>query len=532
MANHYDGQPSKRLKTDFVGGVGNDGGYDDPHKTPPSVVLHVRGLSERAMEQDLMDAVQHFGPVTHIHMMPRKRQALVEFQDIQAARSCVMYCQNNQIFVAGQPAFFNYSTSQRIERQHGADFEKNKPNQVLLMTILNPAYPITTDVVQKICAQFGEVQRIVIFKKNGVQAMVEFDSVDSATCAMQQLNGADIYSGCCTIKIEFAKPTRLNVFKNDNDSWDYTQPNLGKYGQQVSETPAPPRRAPLLQEPPQGGRMRDDRRGPMAPYDDYGGDGGGYGGIPGGPPGRRPGFGPVPDRGYGPPVDRYSNPAQGIGGSPQGAVVMVYGLNPDKVNCDRLFNVFCLYGNVLRTKFLKSKPGVAMIQMGDATAVERAIHHLNNTYYFDNKMQIGRSKQAYLNDVPQPYTLPDGSTSFKDYMGSRNNRFTSVEQANKNRIQSPSKVVHFYNVPFGITEEQVKKLFEEVEAIPPDKVIVFPAKSERSASGLAEWERPEGAFEALVIANHMQVPNPNGKFPYTLKLCFSSVPRGSDQKHD
>lgn len=36
----------------------------------------------------------------------------------------------------------------------------------------------------------------------------------------------------------------------------------------------------------------------------------------------------------------------------QGAVVMVYSLNMEKTNCDKLFNLFCLYGNVVRV----SKP--------------------------------------------------------------------------------------------------------------------------------------------------------------------------------
>ena len=31
-----------------------------------------------------------------------------------------------------------------------------------------------------------------------------FDNLDSATRAKQLLNGADIYSGCCTLKIEYA----------------------------------------------------------------------------------------------------------------------------------------------------------------------------------------------------------------------------------------------------------------------------------------------------------------------------------------
>lgn len=85
--------------------------------------------------------------------------------------------------------------------------------------------------------------------------MIKFDSLEAAERAKQSLNGCDIYSGCCTLKIEFAKvkygvntvicifnlcfnaiyskviisfqPTRLNVYKNDNESWDYTNNALG-----------------------------------------------------------------------------------------------------------------------------------------------------------------------------------------------------------------------------------------------------------------------------------------------------------------
>ncbi|CAH2232323.1 jg26322 [Pararge aegeria aegeria] len=70
--------------------------------------------------------------------------------------------------------------------------------------------------------------------------MMRFESIESATRAKEALHGCDIYSGCCTLKIEFAKPERLNVFKNDQDSWDYT----------LSEDVQPTQRsAPLLQSP-------------------------------------------------------------------------------------------------------------------------------------------------------------------------------------------------------------------------------------------------------------------------------------------
>lgn len=55
--------------------------------------------------------------------------------------------------------------------------------------------------------------------------------------------------------------------------------------------------------------------------------------------------------------------------------------------------------------------------------------------------------------------LPDGTPSFKDYMGNRNNRFTNPEAANKNRILPPSKMLHFFNAPFGISEDEMKKVY-------------------------------------------------------------------------
>ena len=40
--------------------------------------------------------------------------------------------------------------------------------------------------------------------------------------------------------------------------------------------------------------------------------------------------------------------------------------------------------------------------------------------------------------------------------------------------------------------------------------------------GLIGFETVSEAVEALVCCNHLPVPNPTGKFPYIMKLCFSS----------
>lgn len=75
-------------------------------------------------------------------MMPFKRQALVEFEDNESAKKCVMFAADEPVYIAGQQAFFNYSTSKRITRPGNAD-DPAGGHKVLLLSIQNPLYPIT-----------------------------------------------------------------------------------------------------------------------------------------------------------------------------------------------------------------------------------------------------------------------------------------------------------------------------------------------------------------------------------------------------
>lgn len=104
---------------------------------------------------------------SYVMMMPFKRQALVEFSELQSADRCVSCGAKEPVYIAGtsmalpllrrqqgarlpacicstgQQAYFNYSTSKRITRPTNAD-NPNSGNKVLLLSIQNPLYPITT----------------------------------------------------------------------------------------------------------------------------------------------------------------------------------------------------------------------------------------------------------------------------------------------------------------------------------------------------------------------------------------------------
>lgn len=429
--------------------------------------------------------------------------------------------------------------------------EPQKPNHIVLMTIRNALYPIDVEVIYKISSPLGRVARIVIFRKNGVQALVEFENVEQATRAKTELDGADIYQGCCTLKVEFAKPSKLNVYKNDKDTWDYT----GCLDEKAKDQGR--HKAALLGPPPVSNNGFNNHPGPSGPpsgppsynpsYDDFNRsrqprNGSGYNeggfdyhhgyGPKSGFEGRRE-LAPYGERERDfPPQSRGGGGGANFSSLPPpmqnaGCVLMVYGLAP-RINAAHLFNLFCLYGNVIRVKFLRSKPGCAMVQMGDGASVDRAVHNVHNTVMFDQTVQVSFSKQPFLHEEAKAYDLPDGSPSYREYSKSRNNRFTNTELAAKNRIRPPSATLHFFNAPHDISEEKLRDIFVKEDLIPPIRVTMFENKNLKSQTGMLEFDTIQHATEGLLICNHAPIQSPTSPFPFLIKLCFTS---GSYPKH-
>ncbi|XP_040042809.2 heterogeneous nuclear ribonucleoprotein L-like isoform X1 [Gasterosteus aculeatus] len=480
---------------------------EDGHRIPPSPVVHVRGLCDAVVEADLVEALDKFGNICYVMMMPFKRQALVEFDGVESAERCVSRGTSEAVCVAEQQAFFNFSTSQRITRPTNAD-DPASGNKVLLLSIQNPLYPITTDVLYTVCNPVVHVLRIVIFKRNGIQAMVEFGSVEDAQRAKLVLNGADIYAGCCTLKIEYARPNRLNVVRNDNSSWDYTKPfalqREGGKGRQrqaiLGEHPSNSygSHCPLLPLPANCRyRRRSEEMQDMIAY---------------------PLLLPKTSTSY-----SYSSSSSShfMGQGASSSVAMVSGLHPAKMNCGCVFNLFCLYGNVEKVKFMKSVPGTALVEMGDEYAVDRAVTHLNNIKVFGQKLNVCVSKQQAV--IPsQVFELADGCSSYQDFGLTRNNRFSSA-QSSRNIIQPPAAVLHFYNAPPTLSQHQLHELCAERDVPAFTKFKVFDAKSgSKTLSGLLEFDSKTEAVEALTVLNHHQIRIPNCSNPFTLKLCFST----------
>jgi RNA recognition motif-containing protein len=454
---------------------------EDP--SAASKVLHVRNVDPNNSHEELLSFVSQFGAVASICFLSKFNQALIEMDSVQAASSVIMYSKSTPVFVTGKEVHFSYSKSQNINTQArqaaGSDGAAGAAaggiSNILLCTILNPLFSITVDVIHAIMSPFGTVYRIVIFGKNGVQALVEFDSPMPAAQAKAALEGKDIYAGSCTLKIEFSRSTKLNVHVNNDKTRDYTN---------ITLPAGPPGAPPAL--------------------------GMGAMGYPG-----------VDPAGYYGGAAAYGVPAAAEPATR--SVLIVYGFDDTFTTPDRVFNLFCLYGNVNKVKVLPNKKGT-LIQMGDNTAADYASQNLNGLQVFGQQLQIQYSKHPYIADSRQDSTAdPAAAPTTKDFSSSTLNRFRTPNPNAYKHIYRPSQTIYFSNAPKEYTEDSFLQLFSSQNVVPPVQIKFFslpanPAKGGEASErriGLMEFSSPTAAAEALIIANNQRLGS------HTLKLAFS-----------
>uniref|UniRef100_A0A0N5ADQ1 RRM domain-containing protein n=1 Tax=Syphacia muris TaxID=451379 RepID=A0A0N5ADQ1_9BILA len=415
-----------------------------------SPVVHVRNLNPLATEADLVEALSHFGCVSYVFCIPKKRMALVEFEEASDAQNCVEYASGHAIYVAGDEAQFAYSISKKVQRY---GLESAEPNHVLILTVYKAFYPINVKVIHQICSPYGNVKRIVIIRRILLQSLVEFDTVEEARTAKRAINGADIYTGCCTIKAEFAKPDVVNVQSNTMDAWDFTN---------------------TLEISPNKFHSGVDNN--LICND----------------------FGVV-----------------------NGPVIMVYGIDQIHFNCLKLFNLFCLYGNCEKVKFMRRKVNTAMVQMGSVMQAYVAISNIHGLEVFGCKLSLEGSKQMEIH-MTNKFTLPDGTNSLEDYTNSRNQRYSSHEAAAKNRIVAPVKMLHWFNAPPEVTESAVAQVFNGMVSEVPVNIMKFNTKNDsRSSKGICVFDSLRGAAEAVMLVNHTPMASSTSKYPYIFKLTFA-----------
>ncbi|KAH7671231.1 RNA recognition motif domain-containing protein [Dioscorea alata] len=200
--------------------------------TEPSKVIHIRNVGHEITENDLLQLLQPFGVVTKIVMLRAKNQALLQMYDVSSAVTALQYYGNMQPNIRGRNVYMQFSSHQELttteqSSQGRKGDQDSQPNRILLVTIHHLLYPITVEVLHQVFSPHGFVEKIVTFQKSaGAQALIQYQSRQSAVQARNTLQGRNIYDGCCQLDIQFSNLNELQVNYNNERSRDFLNPSL------------------------------------------------------------------------------------------------------------------------------------------------------------------------------------------------------------------------------------------------------------------------------------------------------------------
>eukprot|EP01138_Halocafeteria_seosinensis_P002041 gb/GECG01002090.1/.p1 GENE.gb/GECG01002090.1/~~gb/GECG01002090.1/.p1 ORF type:complete len:426 (+),score=42.46 gb/GECG01002090.1/:1-1278(+) len=206
--------------------------YSGPSAEQSTKVVFLYNLPERSSYHEISLLAEPFGPAQKVHLLRMKRQAFVQFPNEQCAAFFIDHLSETRVAVRG--SVIRAAPSRRKEvvlpdesQRRTMEADENPPSCVLLVTVLHCMYPVNVDVLQQVFGRFGGLLKIIIFSRNeNISALVEFDSVETATAAKVSLDGQCIYTDCNTLRVQFSRMESITVKYNNEKSRDFTDPTL------------------------------------------------------------------------------------------------------------------------------------------------------------------------------------------------------------------------------------------------------------------------------------------------------------------
>ncbi|CAA6667654.1 unnamed protein product [Spirodela intermedia] len=441
----------------------------------PSKVIHVRNVGPEISESDLLQLVQPFGVVTKLVMLRAKNQALLQMHDLASAVTALQYYASIQPNVRGRNVYMQFSSHQELttmdQSSQGRRDQDSQPNRIILVTIHHMLYPITVEVLHQVFSSYGFVEKIVTFQKSaGFQALIQYQLPQNAIQARTALQGRNIYDGCCQLDIQFSNLNELQVNYNNERSRDFTNPSL------PSE---------------QKGRPSPSGYGDAGSL--YALQAAGAGGVAFPQMGNAAAIAAAFSGGLPP----------GITGTNDRCTILVSNLNPDRIDEDKLFNLFSIYGNIVRIKLLRNKPDHALVQMGDGFQAELAVHFLKGAMLFGSRLEVNFSKHPSISAGPET----------REYAGSSLNRFNRNAVKNYRYCCAPTRMIHLSALPPEVTEEEIAAHLEEHGPVAGTKLFEVNGKKQ----ALVLFDSEEQATEALVCKHASNLAGS------TVRISFSQL---------
>jgi len=478
---------------------------DTMKQNSPSRVIHIRNIPNDVTEAEIIHLGIPFGRVTNVLVLKGKNQAFLEMEDEQSASSMVNYFTNCVAQLRERSVYVQFSTHKELKTDQthsnasasaqaalqaaqalsgegpggqtgtgGGGSNKapgGGPNTVLRVIVEHMVYPVTLDVIYQIFSRVGKVLKIVTFTKNNTfQALIQYPDVITAQAAKLSLDGQNIYNACCTLRIEYSKLANLNVKYNNDKSRDYTNPTLptgdptmdsalqlgvaaSGGGQGMLGSPFGMAAMGLAAANPLTAAAYGNPNALTAAATAAGMSG--LTGFPLGAGNNVAGQGGQGPAAFGQSALRF----QGAGGAGTGSVLLVSNMDETQTECDHLFILFGVYGDVQRVKILFNKKDTALVQMAEPQQAVLAMNHLDKVKLWNKQIRVMPSKHTNV-QLPKEGQPDAGLT--KDYSTSSLHRFKKPGSKNYSNIYPPSATLHLSNIPSSVEEEDLRNAFNAI----------------------------------------------------------------------
>eukprot|EP00992_Anisonema_acinus_P008009 TRINITY_DN407_c0_g1_i1.p1 TRINITY_DN407_c0_g1~~TRINITY_DN407_c0_g1_i1.p1 ORF type:complete len:295 (+),score=72.75 TRINITY_DN407_c0_g1_i1:53-937(+) len=217
----------------------------------PSRVLHLRNVTSEVTHQDLHQMAAPYGKVENIIFLRDKNQALIQMDSIPSSTSVLNSFPTGYTEVSGRRVYLKYSRHSELtgKAAHGGQGS----GSILLVSMSNPQYDIrsaiqiTADLLYQVFAPYGTVTKIVVIQKhtgeNRQQALVQFDSHQTAEAAKQFLQGQNVYVGTSvyfSLDMQFSNLDDLTVRQDSPTSRTFGGPEQQRPQPPFNQTPPAP----------------------------------------------------------------------------------------------------------------------------------------------------------------------------------------------------------------------------------------------------------------------------------------------------
>ncbi|OAF67415.1 hypothetical protein A3Q56_04855 [Intoshia linei] len=251
----------------------------------------------------------------------------------------------------------------------------------------NCGHPINVDIFSSIFSKYGYVKKAVGFVRNGIcQALIEMSDSVSAYMSLKNLNGTYLYPGFpYKFRLTLSKLTSLKIDANTNTQKDFTIERRRTIGSlrslnnnsdifnQMKHNYIQNQLSPITNRMPPFGLddmmsmnyyQPDNYHTMYAPYNM----------LP---------YPPYETSDYNNSILKCNN---------YRAVLLISNLCKENTTPDTLYNIFSIYGNILRIKIIFNKKDSALIQFYTNNEAENAKNILNDTILHGKKIAIINSK--------------------------------------------------------------------------------------------------------------------------------------------